>query len=952
VCRSCCAILILTTLAFAADQSSHYSQLKPDTCLRSWLVLGPIRVARAGEAAPDEAAQRAAFDKDDLPTHSSTAKIVPEEGQVFSPPDQPLKWQRLDSQTDVIDLGAVFGRENSVAYAFSEIEMPEARAVLFGVGSDDAIKVWLNGVLVHENWTARRTRLDDDILELKLKKGANRLLLKIQNRGGDWGFVVRPIDSARLHERLSEMVIAGDTESVRRVARLAGGGNGKGKYGLTAYQWARIYGRTTIMKLLESQGAETAAPAPPTETVVDAIFKDVVRPGQPGAAVLVAKDGKILFEKAYGLANVERGIPVTSETVFNIASITKPFTAAAILKLQEERRLSLDDTLSKYIPDYPRGNEITIRHLLTHTSGIPEKLGGPATLATAFFPASQEYLFALFKYLPLDFDPGSQYAYSNSGYYLLGYIIEKVTGQRYVDYLSSTFFKPLGMEQTGIYAPGESGKAMPYWYANGKLEGLQKAREGARVGANGVLDSTVEDLYRWSEGYMNARILSPASVQAAWTPSIQANTARSYERTAGYGYGWSIGRLRGVRQVSHTGASGGYCSALYIYPDERLTIAILANSSCPIPTFGPSETAQLIAQLYLYDHMAPQNELGPYPRIDTRVYESYVGRYDQGFNGVIMVTKEGDRLFAQATGRPKIELFPKTKTAFTYDPKILTGQIEFLKDQHGRVMSAINDIDGDAVVIPKLPSVPPALSAAYAGHYRLRSGELLTVTRAEDSLFGQIAGQPGFELFPRSETKFFLTEAKVTVEFVRGTDGAIAKAVLQESGRTVEAPRTEAGGMTPPQVANSPATPTLEPQVQHLPPVYALILPMTGSYALHGEAIELVTAYLASKGVNQTGPLFARYLNSPAAVPENELRWEVGVPVPEGTTAVSPFEVRKIDEPVVVTANVAGPHSQPKPWPELFQWIEKNGYVPAGPTMTCWPDDSTTEMRIAVKPVK
>jgi CubicO group peptidase (beta-lactamase class C family) len=954
--RFCCAILLLTALASAADPSSHYSDLKPNTCLRSWLVLGPIPVGRAGDTAPDEAGQRAAFDQDELLPQGGTAKVVPEEGRALSPNGQVLKWQRLDSLSDIIDLGAIFGKENSVAYAFSEIDMPEARAGLFGVGSDDAVKVWLNGTLIHENWIARSTHLDDDIVELRLRKGANRLLLKIQNRGGDWGFVVRPIDSARLHERLSEMAIAGNVEAVRRVARFTGGANAKGKYGLTAYQWAHVYGRKTIMKLLEAQGAATGS-APPPETIVDAIFKDVVRPGQPGAAVLVVKDGKILFEKAYGLADVERAIPVTTETKFNIASITKPFTAAAILRLQEEGRLSLDDPVSKYIPDYPRGNEIRIRHLLTHTSGIRDKLGGPGTLATAFYPATQDYLIALFKYLPLDFDPGSQYAYSNSGYYLLGYIIEKVSGQNYVDFLRDAFFKPLGMGQTGVYHPGESGKATPYWYADNRLEGLQraKANDPTRIGANGALDSNVGDLYRWTEGYFNARILSAASIQAALTPSVHGRTAVSYARTGGYGYGWGIGRLRGLREIFHTGTSSGYSSVLYRYPEQHFTIVILTNSTYPIPTYEPSETAHLIAQLYLHDRMELREEPVPNPRVLPRTYEYLVGRYDQGFNGIVSVTKAGNHLFAQTTGHPRIELFPKTETVFFYDRKVFEAQIEFVKNEHGRVTHLIHFIDGDAVVAPRLPDVPPELSAAYVGQYRLRSGQLMTVTREGDVLFAQVAGPPKFELLPRSETQFFLIEAKATVEFVKGANGTITKAVLQQDGRTVEAPKTEAAvaeSMAPPQASTSPAAPTLQPQVRQLPPLYAIVIPMTGSYALHGEAIELLTAYLASRGVSQTGPLFGRYLNSPATVPENELRWEVGTPVPDGTTAASPFEVRKLDEPLVVTAIVAGPHSQPRPWPELFQWVEKNGYAPAGPTMESWLDGPKSEMRIAVKPAK
>lgn len=954
--RSGCAILILTAFALAADQSSHYSDLKPNTCLKSWLIIGPVPVGQAGRPT-DEAVQKAAFERDELFAQESLPIAAPEEGQTFTVSGQLLKWQRLDSKADIVDFGAIFGRENLAAYAFSEINMPEERSVLLGLGSDDAIKVWLNGTLVHENWIARGTRLDDDIVELKLRKGANRLLLKIQNRGGDWSFVVRPIDASRLDERLSEMVIAGDTDSVQRVPRLAGGGNAKGKYGVTAYQWAKVYGRKAIIEALEAQEAGATVSAPPLDNVVDAIFKDAVHPGQPGADVLVAKDGKILFEKSYGLADVERGIPITAETVFNLASITKPFTAAAILKLQEERRLSLDDTLSKYIPDYPRGNEITIRHLLTHTSGIPDKLGGTATLATATYPANRDYLIALFKYLPLDFDPGAQYAYSNSGYYLLGYIIEKVSGQSYADYLRDAFFKPLGMNHTGIYQPGESGKAMPYLYRDNKLEGLQKTQavHPTRIGGNGALDSTAEDLYRWAEGYFNARILSERTIQAALTPSVHGGIATSRVRTGGYGYGWGIGGLRGLREVFHTGGSLGYSCVLYRYPDEHFTVIILTNSTAPIPTYDPSETAQLIAQLYLHDRMELRDEPKPNPRVDARWYDSYVGLYAQGSGGIVSVTREGDRLFAQSTGHPRIELFPKTETVFFYDPKVFDAQIEFLKNDRGKVTGLIHFIDGDAINTPRLPDVPQEVSASYIGWYRLRSGEPMEITREGSALFAHVAGQPRLELFPRSETKFFITEAKVTVEFVKGTDGKTTKAVLVQDGRAVEAPRIEAAPdrvTARPAATNSTVVRALQPQARQLPPMQAIVIPMTGSYALHGEAIELITAYVASKGISPTGSLFGRYLNSPASVPERELRWEVGLPVPEGTAAVSPFEVRKFDDPLVVTAVVPGPHSAPKPWPELFQWIEKNGYVPTGPTMTTWLDDPATEMRIAVKPAK
>ena len=197
--------------------------------------------------------------------------------------------------------------------------------------------------------------------------------------------------------------------------------------------------------------AETAEARPAVSEKADALLSGLIETNDPGLAVLVAQNGKILFEKCYGLADREHHVPVIPQTTFRIGSIGKQFTASAILKLQEKGKLSVNDKLSKYIPDFPRGDEVTLRHLLTHTSGIhsyTEKDGFMGRVTSAIKP---DDLINSFKNDPYDFDPGKKWHYDNSGYFLLGRIVEKVSGQSYGDFLQKNFFEPLGMTNTGVY---------------------------------------------------------------------------------------------------------------------------------------------------------------------------------------------------------------------------------------------------------------------------------------------------------------------------------------------------------------------------------------------------------------------------------------------------------------------------------------------------------------------
>ncbi len=336
--------------------------------------------------------------------------------------------------------------------------------------------------------------------------------------------------------------------------------------------------RTTIFVLLILCAPSILAVETPSEKA-DALLAGVVETNGPGLAVLVAQDGKILFEKSYGLANLEHRVPVLPQTTFRIASITKQFTAAAILKLQEEGKLSVNDKLSNFIPGFPRGGDVTLRQLLTHTSGIHDYLQETNILSRATKATTSDAIVEEIKKYPYDFDPGMKWSYNNSGYRLLGYIVEKVSGQNFENFLRAKFFHPLGMSNTGIY---RRHLALPHealGYRRGTNGFDQALWDPSWSGGDGALYSTVEDLYRWNEGIFNGRVLDGASLAASFTPVKTKENETSYDpKGNGYGFGWFVGRDRGLRYISHGGGIPGFSNMLVRVPDEQFTVILLSNA--------------------------------------------------------------------------------------------------------------------------------------------------------------------------------------------------------------------------------------------------------------------------------------------------------------------------------------------------------------------------------------
>lgn len=295
---------------------------------------------------------------------------------------------------------------------------------------------------------------------------------------------------------------------------------------------------------------------------INQLLSHLYPPDAPGAAVIVVKDGETLFKRGYGLVNLEHNIPVTPETVFRVGSVTKQFTAVSILMLAEEGKLALDDPIEKFLPAYPtHGHTITIEHLLTHTSGIKSMTSLPELWEETGKDFKTEQLIEKFKFKPMDFAPGTRFLYNNSGYFLLGAVIEKISGLAFEAFLQERIFDPLGMKQTYGYT---AMRIIPQ-----RASGYDKAEQGYQncpylsmtiPGAAGVMMSTVGDLALWDASLYTEKLLPFTALQKAWTSYRLNDGSSTY-----YGYGWGIEQFQGLQWIRHGGGIHGFvCDALRI----------------------------------------------------------------------------------------------------------------------------------------------------------------------------------------------------------------------------------------------------------------------------------------------------------------------------------------------------------------------------------------------------
>ena len=309
---------------------------------------------------------------------------------------------------------------------------------------------------------------------------------------------------------------------------------------------------------------------------MEALFSDYAQPGAPGASVIVIEGDKVLFRKAYGLANLEAKISATPATNYRLASVTKQFTAMAIMILAERKRLSYDENLASFFPGFPDyGKQVTVRHLLNHTSGIiayedvmDEKTTVPLT--------DRDVLELMKRQDRTNFPPGSAYRYSNSGYVLLGLIVEKASGMSFPEFLHRNIFAPLKMKGTVLYhrddRSDESHRAYGYSKHDDVFVRTDQSLTSSTRG-DGTVYSSVEDLYKWDRGLRGTRLVKHATLQQAFTSGAQV------DEDTGYGFGWFIEKRRGQRTVWHSGNTIGCTQFIRRYLDRKFTIIVQANRS-------------------------------------------------------------------------------------------------------------------------------------------------------------------------------------------------------------------------------------------------------------------------------------------------------------------------------------------------------------------------------------
>jgi CubicO group peptidase (beta-lactamase class C family) len=421
----------------------------------------------------------------------------------------------------------------------------------------------------------------------------------------------------------------------------------------------------------------TAPSAQQIAAKIDEYMNAATKVDRFSGSVLVARDGTPVVSKGYGMASIELDVPNTPQTVFRLGSITKQFTAMAIMMLQERGKLTVGDSICKHLADCPAAwQTITIRHLLTHTSGIPNYTALPDYRKTQSLPVTHASLIERFKDKPLEFAPGEKFKYSNSGYYLLGVIIERVSGSLYADFLHENIFVPLAMTSTGYDSSRSIIKNRAAGYAMQGDSIINASYLDMSIPyAAGSLYSTVEDLLRWDQALYTEKLISRKSLDEMFTPF-----------RGEYGYGWNRRKKFDRQALEHSGGIDGFNTFISRYPAERLVIIVLSNTEY---SSGPRIGSDLAAIVFGAPYKIPQERKAI--AVASSTLDKYVGQYHLP-NTVIAITNENGKLMWQANGQPKVELSADSETDFF--AKSFDVQVRFIKDGQGRVTGLVRNRGG------------------------------------------------------------------------------------------------------------------------------------------------------------------------------------------------------------------------------------------------------------------
>ena len=423
------------------------------------------------------------------------------------------------------------------------------------------------------------------------------------------------------------------------------------------------------------------------------ILDQAYEPNEPGAAIVVVEKGEVILREGHGLANMELNVPIGPETVFRIGSITKQFTATGIMMLQEQEKLSVSDSISRFLPDYPtHGHDITIEHLLTHTSGIMSYTNIPGYMGSGDIKhdLSTEELIEVFDDLPMEFAPGTSWNYNNSGYVLLGAIIEEVSGESYANFVDQHIAEPLGLKST--------------YYEDSRLVPNRAAGYVAETGASyvnapylsmtqphaaGSLISTVDDLAVWNDALVSGKLISKESYEQM----IQGFRLTDGE-VVPYGYGLGLGQLRGQPIIAHSGGIHGFSAYGLWYPQEQIYVAVLTNASGYSPS--PTTVGKKVAAVIIGD---------PYPeRKAITLNESQMSRFVGSYSGddapPVEISIVDDQLQMDFGGFATFALRAASMDAFFVDDSLMTMEVEWINDVVAKLLLHMSEGEPPTVLEP------------------------------------------------------------------------------------------------------------------------------------------------------------------------------------------------------------------------------------------------------------
>ena len=565
--------------------------------------------------------------------------------------------------------------------------------------------------------------------------------------------------------------------------------------------------RVFILFIVALAFATSAFAQKDVQKKIDSLVKQYYDYGQFNGSILVADKGKVIYEKGFGMANMEWGIPNAPDTKFRIGSITKQFTATLILQLVDEGKIKLDGKLSDYLPDYRKdtGGKITIHQLLNHTSGIPSYTSNPE-----FFPKHSRNAYSVPEFVKtfasgdLEFEPGSKFAYNNSGYTLLGAIIEKIYGKPYEAVLAERILKPLGMTNTGydhhstVLEKRASGYSKtPTGFVNAAYLDMSLPY------AAGSIYSTVGDLYKWEQALHEGAIMSAESRRLMFTPGL-----------ADYGYGVGIFERplgttdQKIKMISHSGGINGFNSVMTRAVDKRQTVIILDNVG-----FGQYQgkiTNSIFAILSGLPHDLPKRSIAEalYKIATEKDVATAIAEYRKLKGSETYDFSEGElntlgyQLMRLNRVKDAIEIFKLNVEMYPaasnpYDSLgeayLEDGQKDLALVNYKKAVE-LNSSNANAVqIVRRLEGKDVKVDAsgfdAYVGEYQVTPRMTLTITREGDKLFAQFPGQEKHLVEAVSATEFTITDVKANIKFEKDAAGVVTGLLLAQGTRTAKAPK-------------------------------------------------------------------------------------------------------------------------------------------------------------------